>query len=323
MKNEAATLRDRLIKLKPTDSDYSGLYNRAKEAKKRFKHAVRQLKRKQEVLHGEKMAEWFTGTQQSRAKFWKGVRSKLSPKNRETHIITGCATIHESAEALASHYDIEPTRPDEPTYGNPVRSWWCRPEDVHKAIRKLKHSTDPDGLHSKLLKLVGDHISPYLADLFNEITEVDELPSIFCRSVICPDLKKGRDPSQAKNYRPVAKSSNILKILESAITSTYPTAFVTSDAQFGYKAGKSTIDCILRYKEIVRHYTYNGDQVYVALLDGSMAFNRILHSTLFEDLESRDLPAPIINLLRRTYCQAKTKVLYGNETSHRSIRSAG
>ena len=88
--------------------------------------------------------------------------------------------------------------------------------------------------------------------------------------------KKGNLTSK-DNYRLIALTCIILKIIELVLLARYGKYLYTADNQFGYKNALSTDLCIFSFKEIVQYYHSMSSNVYVCFLDASKAFDRVNH----------------------------------------------
>ena len=88
--------------------------------------------------------------------------------------------------------------------------------------------------------------------------------------------------SSKANYRPIALTSVLSKVFETALLSKLESVFETSDYQFGFKSHHSTDLCIYTLKEIVEYYNSHSTSVYICFMDVSKAFDRVNHWTLFK-----------------------------------------
>ncbi len=69
-----------------------------------------------------------------------------------------------------------------------------------------------------MLKHLGVLASIKLLGFYNEVWVKGKLPTGWKESVIIPIRKPGKDPSNPNNYRPIALTSHIGKIMERMIT---------------------------------------------------------------------------------------------------------
>ena len=71
------------------------------------------------------------------------------------------------------------------------------------------------------------------------------------------------------NYRGIALSSVLGKVLDSVITSLHKNVLGTCDMQFGYKQKHSTTRCTAIVEDIVSYYENMNSSVYLLMLDPS------------------------------------------------------
>ena len=93
--------------------------------------------------------------------------------------------------------NINPTHSDK-TFTNKINV-------IRRRLKTIgtKKSVGPDGIPSAILKLGGEAMIPYLAQLLDITVNNGLLPRDWKRAVVVP-IHKGRDRSSAKYYRPVA-----------------------------------------------------------------------------------------------------------------------
>ena len=93
----------------------------------------------------------------------------------------------------------------------------------------------------------------------------------------------------SSNYRAIALSSILNKILDWIILLKEHKSLSGSLLQFGFKKGISTTQCTHRLLEIVDYYNYNKSDVFVLMLDASKAFDRVRYCKFFNELLDRDI----------------------------------
>ena len=81
--------------------------------------------------------------------------------------------------------------------------------------------------------------------------------------------------NDSANYRGIALSSILSKLLEIVIIRMHTVNWTSSDLQFGYKENSSTVQCTFVEDEIINYYSTNESYVYAACLDASKAFDRV------------------------------------------------
>ena len=162
-------------------------------------------------------------------------------------------------------------------------------ELVKRAIRKLtaKSKGGPDGLPPIFLKTCSEQLAAPLAYLYSQCMEFSYLPPDWLRAYITPVFKKG-DPSSPLNYRPIALTCTICKIMEVIIKDQLINYLLRhnliSKHQHGFLSKHSTTTNLLEatHDWIVSFSScFNVDVVYI---DFSRAFDSIVFSKLLAKL---------------------------------------
>lgn len=91
--------------------------------------------------------------------------------------------------------------------------------------------------------------------LFNKVWEVGKLPSSWKHGVVVPVAKPEKDHSKAVNYRPIALTSNLCKIMErmviARINDTIEKKNLLCPHQSGFRKGRSTMDSRIRNQKSI------------------------------------------------------------------------
>ena len=135
-------------------------------------------------------------------------------------------------------------------------------------------------------------------------------------SVSIPLVKnKCGDLSDTSNYRPIAISCIVSKILENVILQRIEEYLWTTDNQFGFKAHHSTDLCVYALTEFIEYFKNRSTSVYVAFLDASKAFDKINHWLLFKKLVERQMPLYLVTILCYWYRHQEMFVRWGSSLS--------
>ena len=93
----------------------------------------------------------------------------------------------------------------------------------------------------------------YLSVLFNIFAKHRYIPSDFCPAVLLPLVKnKNGNLSDVNNYRAIAISNAITKLLEEVLMKHLDSVNEADDYQFGLKKGFSTGTCTYVFKQTVQ-----------------------------------------------------------------------
>ena len=103
--------------------------------------------------------------------------------------------------------------------------------------------------------------------------------------------------SSSKNYRSIAVSSLILKIMDWIILNLFGDKLLLDDLQFAYQEGASTTMCTWAVVKTVGYFLRNGSEVFSCQTDMTKAFDFVKHSLLFTKLLQANLSKIFVRLL--------------------------
>ena len=120
------------------------------------------------------------------------------------------------------------------------------------------------------------------------------------------------DVRKTQNYRAIALSSILGKILDNIIITSQRNVIKTSDLQFCYKSNCSTIMCSTLVIETIQYFTQMQSPVYVLFIDASKAFDRLCHIELFKILSERNMCPLVRRLLFNLYGNQQFQIRWNN-----------
>ena len=159
------------------------------------------------------------------------------------------------------------------------------PEEVERILRGLKvnKATGPDGLSSRLLKLVAPAIAKSLATVYNASLENGVVPGDRKAANVSPIFKSG-DKTSVHNYSPISILPVVAKVFEKLVHQqlyVYPQKHkILHQAQSGFRSGHTTQDVIVASVDDWRRGLDNNYLVAVVLVDLSKAFDSVKHDLL-------------------------------------------
>ena len=302
------------------------LSHQMRQTRLSFKYALRKCKRERSMSHVNKIAVSLLNKEHDR--FWALVKRQLgggSPLPPSVGGITGNTSI---ANMWAEHFKVifndiscasdndflvQITR--EPSADVPS----ITTADVSSALSKLKcgKSAGWDLMSAEHVMYLQPDVLSVIAVLLNSILNHGFVPDGLVFSLLLPLIKNKNGALDDKsNYRAIALSTTLSKVLELILVERLQPFLNTSDAQFGFKPGHSTTLATFVLKETIDFYTKQGSPVYVCFLDASKAFDRICHSKLFQILSERGVPKTYLKLLIHWYRFQKMGVKWADKTSH-------
>lgn len=191
-------------------------------------------------------------------------------------------------------------------------------QEINDAIRKQKKgkAVGPDGIAMEAFIFGNARLLVHLSFLFNLFITHCHIPAYFMQSVIVPLVKvKSGDLGDVNNYRAIALSNSISKILESVFMSKVTSTDVSDCHQFGFKAGHSTGLCTMTLKKVVEYYTDHGSHVFVSFVDFSKAFDKVNYWKLFNGLLDDKVDVNVVALLAFWYSNQSTCICWKNTLS--------
>ena len=107
--------------------------------------------------------------------------------------------------------------------------------------------------------------------------------------------------SSSKNYRSIALSSLILKLLDWVILLLFGDSLGVDQLQFAYQGRTSTTMCTWTAVETISYFMRKGSEVFTCLMDMTKAFDLVRHSVLFKKLISAGLSFIFVRVLMFIY----------------------
>ena len=225
------------------------------------------------------------------AKKFSKIQSAIGPLfNSAKELITSPKKM---AEILKNQYDAVFSVPLEPmlaqsdifstndtSEGPLLTDISFEPADIEDAIDELSASSaaGPDQFPALLLKQCKKDLSKPLYLIWKKSLSTGEIPNILKTGNIVP-IHKGGSRGEAKNYRPVALTSHIIKIFEKVlrnhIVSHLEENGLLNPGQHGFRTGRSCLSQLLAHFETITQILEDGDNVDVIYLDFSKAFDKV------------------------------------------------
>lgn len=153
-------------------------------------------------------------------------------------------------------------------------------QDIIDAIDEVPSNSapGPDRFPAMFLKKCKHELAKPLHLLWRKSLDTGNIPDVFKFSNIIP-IHKGGCRSTAKNYRPVALTSHLVKIFEKVIRSKLVSHIeghgLMNPNQHGFRAGRSCVSQLLQHYDQITQWLEDGQNVDVIYLDFSKAFDKL------------------------------------------------
>lgn len=277
--------------------------------------SIKKARRNSEKFTADKLAEDLMT--KDNTKFWKEIKKSGRSTARLPNNVNGhtgsdniCAHFAEKYRNLYNSvsYDVnemeELLQNVDENIADVCESGHCKcylhhhtnVDEVVSAVNLLKYNKN-DG-HSQLstnhLKYGSRRLFVLISMLFSSMLEHGYIPNDMLRCTVMPIPKNNRKSlNDSSNYRGIALNSPLCKLFETIILRKCQETLETSDMQFGYKKGLSTVDCTFIVNEVVQYYLNGGGNVYAMLLDASQAFDKVHYTKMVNILLNKGI-CPVI-----------------------------
>jgi len=154
------------------------------------------------------------------------------------------------------------------------------PSDIIEAIDELRDNAAPgiDGFPAIFLKKCKVTMAQPLYTIWRESLDQGITSTIMKHSAIVP-IHKGDSTALAKNYRPVALTSHLVKIFEKIIrkhiVAHLESHNLLNPSQHGFRAGRSCLSQLLAHYDKILSLLEQGYNVDVIYLDFAKAFDKL------------------------------------------------
>ena len=292
-----------------------------------YHYAIRKLRANETDMRKQNLAEHIASN--NSRDLWKELNKLKSTSRVTAPQIDGCNSAPEINEVFHEKYkSLYNCAPSDLTsvynhiaegIENDCQDDFCVSLSViDNVISRIKaEKSDGDaGLWSNLVIHAPAIWKSLLGELIGSmITHGHYAENILLSTILSLQKNAQKDACDSNNYRGIALTSCINKIVDWVVLLKYENNLKSSNLQFAYKEGHSTVMCTLAVKEVAKYYVSRKGQVYCAFLDATKAFDRVKFDKLFEILIERGIPICIIRLLLDMYTRQKVRTKWGDELS--------
>ena len=200
--------------------------------------------------------------------------------------------------------------------------------DLNRSLKKSNNSAPGvDQIHYQILRHLPVETKKIFIDLINEYWNKGDFPPSWREALIIPIPKPGKDPLKAINYRPIALTSCMCKVVERMVNERLIWYLekhgLLSPYQSGFRAHRGTIDHLVRLETFIRNAFVQGHHVVAVFFDLQKAYDTTWKYGILKDLHDLglrgNLPIFISNFLDdRTF-----QVLYSTTLSDTFTQEEG
>ncbi len=315
---------------KENGSPHTGiLFDIRRKTRWEYHHILKIVKRNQDGISAQKMSDGLSGSG-----FWSEVKRIIGHNNSIPNTIDGVQggeqisnlfqekynQLYNSVSYDTQHMAALQKEVECDIYN--LSSDKCSDEfsldDIESCMLFIKpgKGTGPGGYSSDHLINGSKSLRIHIKLLFNAMIAHGFSPVDIRLSTLVPIPKnKRKSLNDSNNYRAIALSSILGKLLDHLILVKYDNIFNTCDMQYGFKKQHGTTQCTFVVNEIIQYYLNNDSNVYVTLLDASRAFDRVNYVKLFRVLIKHKLCPVILRFLIVLYTNQSIRVQWGTSIS--------
>ncbi|GBN73656.1 RNA-directed DNA polymerase from mobile element jockey [Araneus ventricosus] len=175
------------------------------------------------------------------------------------------------------------------------------------------------------------HLTPEsqnaLLHFYNRIWQEQYFPTLWQQAIIIPLLKPGKDPKIPSNYRPIALTCCLCKLLERMINRRLVYYLETNKFlhpfQSGFRKGRSTIDNLLALETDIRLSFLQRKHLVAIFFDIEKAYDRTWRYGILKDLHDLGLKGNLPIFIRNFLKLRKFRVKVESEFSDFFIQEEG
>ena len=164
-------------------------------------------------------------------------------------------------------------------------------------IKSIAQATDsatgPDEIHYQFLKHLPDVSLDLLLLLLNDLWQSQDFPDGWREATVIPIPKPGKDRTDPNNYRPIALTSCLCKIMERMInhrlTWFLQDNHIITKYQCGFQKGKSTTDHLVRLETYIRQGFVKNQHTVGVFFDLEKAYDTTWKGGIMKDLHEMGL----------------------------------
>ena len=129
--------------------------------------------------------------------------------------------------------------------------------------------------------------------------------------------KKGKDPGELKNWRPISLLNTDLKILSRVLTTRLDKVIqrLTSPEQLAFIKGKNIAEGTRLIEYALSYCHKKSEPGVIMTIDFAKAFDSVSHKYLLQTLEAYNIPANFVGMVKTLYAGAESAVLNNHFTT--------
>ena len=120
-----------------------------------------------------------------------------------------------------------------------------------------------------------------MTDLCNVIVKEGRIPSDWTKSWRVTAYRGKGDAFECGSYRGIKLLDQVMKVFERVIEARLRNRATIDNMQFGFSAGKGTVDAIFIQRQVQEKFLENNKELWMAFVDLEKAFDRVPRKVLW------------------------------------------
>lgn len=192
--------------------------------------------------------------------------------------------------------------------------------EMNNALRRSKNSSPgEDKIPYQFLKKAHPTAISYLLFIYNKIWEQNSYPKQWRSAIILPFPKPGKPPTDVNNYRPIALTSCMGKLLERIIHTRLMNHLeghhMITQIQHGFRRNRSTTDALMGLQTHINENAKLRRQTVAIFFDLQKAYDTIWRYGLIRDLHRYNIKGHLAHYICNFLTNRTFKVKYGSSMS--------
>ena len=188
----------------------------------------------------------------------------------------------------------------------------------------LKHSSDSaageDRIYYSMIKNLPDISKNFLLLLYNRIWTENTFPTLWKTAIIHPFMKRGKEPLDKLNYRPIALTSAACKIVERMVNVRLVWVLEKNEIlhpnQYGFRKCRSSLDALARFDSFVKMAFARREHVIAVFFDIEKAYDTTWRNHILTTLRNIPLMGHLPRFIENFLTDRIMRVKIGNALSN-------
>ncbi|XP_030847026.1 uncharacterized protein LOC115926449 [Strongylocentrotus purpuratus] len=181
-------------------------------------------------------------------------------------------------------------------------TWYFNNLELQTAIDSLKNgkAAGLDDIRTEQIKHFGHNTQEWLLSLFDNCVTLSQLPKIWRKARVIAILKPGKDPNEAKSYRPISLLCHLFKLFERLILNRLGpvTEQHLIPEQAGFRPGRSCTGQVLNLTQHVEDGFEKNEPTGVVFVDLTAAYDTVNHRILLDKLYTMTKDSHLTKLIQ-------------------------